>query len=430
MHAHARALPMAPPVTGALATAMPPFRLPGWHFAIALAWLVAGSTGMLWAAPLLAKGQWLTPITAAVTHAFTLGWLLTSAYGVLYQVGPVALGIHARSWRVAYLTLGLHTAGALLLIVGMARWVPRLSGVGWLLIVLALGLWSWNAGAGLLHAPRATRQGRVVGIAFAFLWLAVLVAGARLGNALGWWILPRETLVAAHVQLAIGGFATLLVMGVGSHILPMFLLARGAPDWPGRVAVPLVAVGAVLQAAGWLVAAPLCVRLGGAALAVGVVLFLWQARLWFHHRERRDLDAALRQVTGAMMALVLATLCGLAALVSPTPRLIAMYGVLAIVGWLGLLIGAIYARVLPFLTWMDRYRERAGQRGIPKIGEMVHSRTMQLIAAIWTASVGLLALAIGAAQPVAARVASVLYLAAAVATALTYARLVHYHHRN
>ena len=115
MHAAARTLPMAPQVTGAVATDMPPFALPGWHFAIALAWLVAGSAGLFWAAPLLATGQWLTPVTAAVTHTFTLGWLLTSAYGVLYQVGPVALGVHARNWRAGFVTLALHTTGAVLL---------------------------------------------------------------------------------------------------------------------------------------------------------------------------------------------------------------------------------------------------------------------------------------------------------------------------
>lgn len=430
MHAPARTLSTAPPVTGAQVAGMPPFSLPGWHFGIALAWLVAGGIGMLWAAPALARGQWLTPLIAAVTHTFTLGWLLTSAYGVLYQVGPVALGVHARSWRAGYLTLGLHTTGAVLLVIGMGRWSPPLSGTGWLLIVLALALWSWNAGAQLLHAPRATRHGRVVGLAFAFLWLAVLVAGARVGNALGWWMVPRGTLVAAHVQLALGGFAMLLVMGVGSHIIPMFLLARGAPEWPGRVAVPLVAGGVALQAAGWLAAMPAAVGAGGVATAVGIVLFLWQARLWFRHRERRDLDAALRQVMGAMVALLLATACGLAALRSPTPRLVGMFGVLAIVGWLGLLIGAIYARVLPFLTWMDRYRDRVGQRGIPKLGDMVHAPTMHLISATWTASVALLALAIGVAQPLAARIAGALYLVATVATALNYARLVRYHHRD
>lgn len=430
MHAAARTLPMAPPVTGAVATDMPPFALPGWHFAIALAWLVAGSAGLFWAAPLLATGQWLTPVTAAVTHTFTLGWLLTSAYGVLYQVGPVALGVHARNWRAGFVTLALHTTGAVLLIVGMARWIPALSGLGWFLVVAALALWSWNAGARLLHAPRATRQGRIVGLAFAFLWIAVLVAGARLGNAMGWWMVPREPLVAAHVQLALGGFATLLVMGVGSHILPMFLLARDAPDWPGRSAVPLVALGAGLQAAGWLVAEPITVKAGGVALASGVLLFLWQARLWFRHRARRDLDTALRQVMAAMAALVLAIIAGLAALMSPSPRLIAIYGALAIVGWLGLLIGAIYGRVLPFLTWMDRYRDRAGQRGIPKPGDMVHGRTMQRITVLWTAGVALLVLAIAVNQPTLARIASLLYLVATVATALTYSRLVRFHHRD
>lgn len=428
MPARARTLPAAPPVTGAVATDMPPFSLPGWHFAMALVWLVAGSGGLVWAAPLLATGQWLTPLTAAVTHAFTLGWLLTSAYGVLYQVSPVALGVRARSWGLGYLTLGLHTAGAILITCGLLEWKPVLSGTGWILMVVALALWSWNSGLRLLHAPRATRQGRVVALAFGFLWLAVLLAGARLGNALGWWMVPRQALVAAHVQVAVLGFATLLVMGIGSHILPMFLLARGAPDWPVRAAVPLVGGGALLQAIGWLAPQPILLTAGVISATAGIALFLLQARLWFVHRERKELDAALRQVMGAMVALLAATVLGVVAFLVPTPALITTYGVLVVVGWLGLLIGAVYARVLPFLTWIDRYRHRVGERGIPKVGDMVHEPTMKRISIAWTVGVGLLALGIALQQPIGARVGSVVLFIGTCLTALAYARLVRFHH--
>lgn len=420
----ARPLPLAPPVTGATSTNFPPYSLTISHFLVALAWLVVGSIGLVWAGPMLARGQWLTPITAAVTHAFTLGWILTSAYGALHQLSPVALGIKVRSWRAGYLTLVLHGAGTAAVVTGLVAWIPMLSSIGWLLVTVGLAIWTWNVGFQLLRAPRANRQARLVALAFAFLWLALLVAGARLGNALGWWIVPREAVVAAHVHLAVAGFASLLVMGVGSHIVPMFLLAHRAPDRPGIVAPPLVATGVLLQAGGWLAGARSFILLGSLVAGTGAIAFLIQAGLWIHHRHRDALDASLRQAVAACSALGVAVLCGLAAMVTDNPRLIAAWGVLMIVGWLGLFVGAVYGRILPFLTWLERYRKRAGQPGVPKIGDMVSPRTLQRIAVLWIGGMAALALAIATGRTLAAGVAALVFTSASVWCALTYARLV------
>ncbi len=40
--------------------------------------------------------------------------------------------------------------------------------------------------------------------------------------------------------------------------------------------------------------------------------------------------------------------------------MIAVYGILLIVGSITLVIGAVYGRVLPFLTWLERFSPRAG----------------------------------------------------------------------
>lgn len=420
----ARPLPMAPPVTGAGAAESPPYSLPISHFVVALGWLVAGSVGLLWAGPQLARGQWLSPVTAAVTHLFTLGWVLTSAYGALYQLSPVALGIRVRNWSAGYLTLALHAAGTAAVATGLVAWWPRLIALGWTLVALALAIWTWNVGLPLARAPRAQRQARVTGLAFAFLWLALLVAGARAGNALGWWIVPRLAIVAAHVHLAVAGFGTLLIMGVGSHILPMFLLARHAPDRPGTLAPPFLATGTLVTAAGWLLSSPVLLWAGALASAAGVFLFLVQAVLWLRHRHRDAIDPTLRQAIAALAALALAVPCGIAALITGAPRLIAAWGVLMVVGWMGLLVGAVYGRVLPFLTWLDRYRKRAGQAGVPKAGEMLSPRALQYLAMAWTASLAALATAIVLGVPQLAVAGAAAFAAASAGAALLYARLV------
>ena len=420
----ARPLSKALPVTGlAPADAMPPFALPASHFAVALGWLGVGSACLVSVAPALARGAWLTPEAAAVAHCFTLGWLVTSAYGALYQLGPVAMGIEARSVRAGFATLALHTAGSALVVAGLGGWLPRFMGAGWSLVALALAVWSWNVGTRLRTTPRAPRIGYTVLAAFGMLWLGLLVAGARIGNVLGWWMVPREALVAAHVQLAAVGFGTLLVMGIGNRLLPMFLLSRTAPEWPMRWTAPLTGGGVLLQSAGWLAGVPALVVAGGVLAGSGVALFLWQAALWFRHRARPQLDPSLRQVVAALALLGAALVAGIGTLATARPQLVAAYGLLLIVGWLGVLVAAIYSRIVPFLTWMHRYSPRVGEKGLPKVGDLVPVRWTRVASGAWIGGIATLAVAVSVGAPLAASVGAALFALGSLVSLVLYARL-------
>ena len=420
----ARPLSKALPVTGlAPADAMPPFALPASHFAVALGWLGVGSACLVSVAPTLARGAWLTPEAAAVAHCFTLGWLVTSAYGALYQLGPVAMGIEARSVRAGFATLALHTAGSALVVAGLGGWLPRFMGAGWSLVALALAIWSWNVGTRLGTTPRAPRIGYTVLAAFGMLWLGLLVAGARIGNVLGWWMVPREALVAAHVQLAAVGFGTLLVMGIGNRLLPMFLLSRTAPEWLMRWTAPLTGGGVLLQSAGWLAGVPALVVAGGALAGSGVALFLWQAALWFRHRARPQLDPSLRQVVAALALLGAALVAGIVTLAAGRPQLVAAYGLLLIVGWLGVLVAAIYSRIVPFLTWMHRYSPRVGEKGLPKVGDLVPMRWVRMASGAWIGGIATLAVAVSVGAPLAASVGAALFALGSLVSLVLYARL-------
>ena len=73
-------------------TGAPPFRLPGIHFAGAIVWLVLGGVGLVAVAPDLAVARFLTPQVLAVTHLYTLGVIVASVFGALYQFYPMSLG--------------------------------------------------------------------------------------------------------------------------------------------------------------------------------------------------------------------------------------------------------------------------------------------------------------------------------------------------
>ena len=378
---------------------MPPYRLPAEHFFTALAWLALGALGLVTIAPELAAGAYLTPRAAAVTHCFTLGWVTTSIFGALYQIFPVALGVGARSVRLGHATFWTLQAGILSLVAGAWRWEPSLLGGGWLLVFLAVIALAVNVVAPGSTTRRAPLVWAYVTTAVASLVIALVVIGISIGTFAGWWSSDRTAVLTAHAHLAAVGFATLTAIGVGGKLLPMFLYARDLPGWPLRWIGPAVAGGVLLFSAAILIgAAAFALRVvGGLVLAAGLGLYLGVVPLYFRRAVRQS-GPGLALAAAAHVFLLGALVLGLLLLVTrePAPRLSAAYGFLGLVGWLTLFVAGVLHRVLPFLTWLERFSARVGTPGIPKVTDLTKPRIA------WTAHALLAAGAAAASVGVAA----------------------------
>ena len=420
-------LPMSPGAgIGVGAEGAPPFALPGEHFAAGMVWLLLGSAGLVAVAPLLALGGFTAPRVVAVVHCFTLGWLTTSIFGALYQLFPVALGVPARSVRRGHVTFWLLQAGVLALVAGFWWWSPPLLGLGWVLLVGAV----WGLASNLLPQRRRAPRGRLMGwyVAGAHLGigLAMLVAAARIGNLLGWWEVDALRLLATHVHLAALGFGTLTVVGVGSRLLPMFLLSHGHAEWPLRWIGPLVGAGLVAFGVGELAGVPAAAAAGALLMAAGVALYLYQAWEYFRRRVRRVLDPGLALAAVAHGFLGLALVLGLALALRGVaePRLVGAYGVAAILGWLALLVAGIYHKILPFLTWLHRFGTRVGEEGLPRVAELTVRSWGWASVALLGGGTLLLAASVALGLPHAARAAAVLVATGAAVMGAQGVRLV------
>jgi hypothetical protein len=135
----------------------------------------------------------------------------------------------------------------------------------------------------------------------------------------------------------------------------MFLGTNGVPAWLLRVIGPLAGTGLLLLSAGQ-VAHLRPVTLAGAALLTGgTALYLWMVGGFFRRRTR-PIDPALGHIAAAYMALAASVISGLTLLMVRGPVLqrgAAAYVVVALLGWLLLLILGVYYRVIPFLAWLN-----------------------------------------------------------------------------
>lgn len=414
--------PRALPVRSAPAHP-PPFALPAAHFLLSLSWLAAGAAGLVIVAPVLARGGFLDPRVLAVVHAFTLGVITTTIFGALYQMLPPLLGVSVRSVRVAGAGLGFLGAGTLMLVTGLWRAQAAWQGAGWTLVGAAIGCASWT----LLPQRRKATQGRMTGLyisaGHSALGLAFLLAGARIGEGLGWWRLERLGMLSAHFHLAALGFATLTAVGVSSRIVPMFLATDRAPLWPLRWIGPLAGIGLVVFATGQIVRYRPATLTGAALLAVAMTGYLALVATWFRRRTR-PLDPALGHIAAAYVGLAATVWLGLALLFADGPTLqrgVAAYALMAVLGWLVLLILGVYYRVIPFLTWLNL--GGAGAAGRDPVGlmprQVAWASLSVLAGGVWLTAGG-----VGMGSEVAARAGAILFACGVLLLLGQYARLI------
>lgn len=373
-------------------------RLPGEHFAAALAYLLAGGIGMAIVAPELAAGTFLSTRVAGVTHLFTLGWLTTTIFGALYQLLPVALGAPVRWERLGHVSFACHAPGVALFVAGIITSSTMLHHVGIGLITAGIILVILNVGFTLpTSTARDVTWWAVVAALTAL--ASTLVLGIMLLHNLHTGFLREERIVvlAVHLHIALIGWALVMIVGMGHRLLPMFLLAhRADTKWTGR-ALALLPAGLPLLAAGLLLHQAVVAWLGAALLEAGVICFLVQARLFYKARIRPRLDVGLRFTRASLLFIALGALLAPAVLAiggSRQPRLATTYLIVGLLGGIVLFVVGQFYKIVPFLAWISRYRGKVGREKVPSVAELYSARVAEWQLFVMTTSVVAIALGV------------------------------------
>lgn len=359
----------------------PSLLLPGEHFAAALLFLAVGSVGLVWIAPELAAGLYLSPRVAGVTHCFTLGWLSMTIFGALYQLLPVALGVSIHSERAGHLSFWSFAPGVALFASGVTFSLPSLRYAGIVLISIGVLCVVINVGLSLRRVETRDVIWAAVAIGLTFL-TATLVLGAVLAENLragflGTW---RIRVLATHLHIALLGWVLMMIVGISHRLLPMFLLSHSASTVWTRRALSLLSVGVLVLGCGLItdhrvpyVSIP---WVGLILIEAGVSCFLVQAVLFFRARKRPRLDAGLRHAACALGFLAIATGLGPVVLAHGAEyrNLDTAYVVTGLIGGLTLHVIGQFYKVVPFLAWMARFRDDMGRKRVPTVAQLYSAR--------------------------------------------------------
>jgi hypothetical protein len=319
-------------------------------------------------------GHYFHPKLLTLTHVAVLGWATMVIFGALYQLLPVVLQVPLYGPRLAQVTFVLLGAGTILL--GYAFWTFSVGAVLLVAASLLVGaflLFNLN----LLLTVRQTSRASIEAdfICTSGIWLlATGVVGLLMAINFTSPFLPESHLhyLKLHAHVGVGGWFLLLIMGVGSKLLPMFLLSPHTPTRKLHLAYYLVNAGLVLFVADQLFWQSPYQGFYGVLVGAGVLAFVLYVAGAYRQRVRRQQDAGMRQslLAVGLMALPVLLVVSLSEQV-PLPeglrqQLYLAYGIAVFMGFLTALILGQTFKTLPFLVWMHRYQHLVGKQTVPQ----------------------------------------------------------------
>lgn len=336
-------------------------------------------------------GHYFHPRLLAVTHLMALGWGTMMILGASHQLVPVLLEEPLYSRRLALLSFGLAGAGIPLLAYGfyvfdmglVAKWGGRL-------VLLAVITYLINLGQTIRRAKR--RSAEAVFLFTAACWLLVTSFwGLALVYNFSFRFLPLDFLryLPLHAHAGIIGWFLLLIIGVASRLVPMFLISSFRNEKALWIIYACVNGGLIFYGTGFfLLAGTWTIIVATGLVAAGLLAFMGYCYRAWRQRLRRQVDGPMQTalVSVPLMlvpVILLLLLTGWMLQESLQQKLALVYGFIIFFGWITALILGMTFKTLPFIVWIKVYQAVAGRVKTPAPRDLYSHRLFVVMAFVY-----------------------------------------------
>lgn len=332
------------------------------------------------------SGHYFQPKFLAITHLVALGWISLVIFGAAYQLVPVILETDLYSYRLPWVSLGTFLPGLTLLVHAFWRFEPGVwMQAGAILLLIGIMVFTYvifrTAGTG-----KRKENIHQEFINTSCIWLLATAAlGAILVFNLRYAFLPQDHLqfLRLHAHMGMGGWFLLLVIGVSTKLMPMFLVSRKQNHQLLEWIYYLLNFG--------LLAFLVDTYLEGLNMktyviaffpAAAVILYLVYLGQCYRSRMKRKLDLPMVYTLSSFILLLTAILIQPLIIksnanVSVTGIVLTkLYGLLILMGWLSLLILGQAFKTLPFLVWLKLYGQHTGKESTPLPSDLYNHRLL------------------------------------------------------
>jgi len=345
--------------------------LPFYGYA-AIAFLIATMLLLLSAGDITT--HYFLPHTLAIIHLMAIGWGTMIIFGASHQLVPVLIEGKLYSNKLAYASFILAGTGIPLLVSGFYFFdMGVYTQYGAILIILAIITYLINLAASMAKSKQENVHAFF--IFTATLWLlATAIFGLLLLYNFTNPLMPKSSLdyLPVHAHIGIVGWFLLLVMGVGSRLIPMFLISKYNNTRQLWWIYGLVNAGLLVFVYIYLYTdnkSLLSIPMAAIATAIGLFSnFCFRA---YQQRIRKKVDEQMRlsllsvlmMLLPVMFLIIIVTLLLLAPVANV--NLIITYGFIIFFGWITAIILGMTFKTLPFIVWNKVYHHLAGKAKTP-----------------------------------------------------------------
>ncbi|MBS1486630.1 MAG: cytochrome C oxidase subunit I [Bacteroidetes bacterium] len=322
------------------------------------------------------------PKILAITHLMAIGWGTMVILGASHQLVPVICEGKLYSEKLAYVSFALAAIGIPILVYGFftfnmgnpAKWGGRFVVLAFLSYLINLGKTIANGKSENVHA---------IFVFTSVFWLFLTAFfGLALVYNFTYPLMPHDSLhyLPLHAHAGVVGWFLLLVIGVGSRLIPMFLISKYSN--PKLLWVIYFGINGALISyifIFYFVDNYIWTFVPGLLLLISILLFVRYAYQAFHYRIRKQVDDPMRlsllSVTMAVLPIFLLIVIIVSMVVAAHEKtnVVLAYGFMIFFGWITAIILGMTFKTLPFIVWNKIYHNRAAFKNTPNPKDLVSS---------------------------------------------------------
>lgn len=324
--------------------------------------------------------HYFNPHTLAITHIMALGWGTMIILGASHQLFPVLIEGKLHSNLLAYSSFFFAAIGIPLLVFSFYEFNMGMAAqAGAIFINLAVISYIANLLLSIFKSKKENVHA-IFAITATFWLLLTTGLGLLLVYNFTHTILSRDSLyyLSFHAHMGIIGWFLLMIIGVGSRLIPMFLISKYENKKLLWWVYALINIGLISFILIFLSSFNLQFSIFPIVLiGLGIVLFGYYIYRSHIKRIRKKVDEQVKTsiLSVAFMVVPLIVLVGIIATLTSISNLkfVLLYGFTIFFGWITAIILGMTFKTLPFIIWNKVYHNMAGLGKTPNPKELFNN---------------------------------------------------------
>ena len=319
----------------------------------------------------------------AITHMGVLGWATMIIFGALYQLIPVVFETALFSEKLAKFTFWISVFSVCFLCYSF--WVASYTILlPYASLCMFFSLLLFVVNVLLSHQKSAIKNWSSRLVVAAIIWLLIteiLGTLVALNFKFNFFNETHIHYLKIHATIGLVGWFLLLIIGVGSTLIPMFLISHELNKNKLKASFYFINIGLLLFILnGFFINVSSLIYINWLLIAFGVLFFVSFIYDSFKKRMRKKLDVGMQYSMIAIASILLPIVISSVLILrfnfqfELLSRITIFYGFSILFGFITTLILGQTYKTLPFIIWLDRYKKLVGKTKTPLPRELYSNR--------------------------------------------------------